>query len=227
MANKGREKVGFSALPTAKQREHGPVSIELVERQRGRDVGRYNLADITDLESRYRYRSAHDDTGEAEMFPFRVVLPHLDGNSDDANHVAQFELVGEIRYFPHDGNQALKPAPFAVAPYDERKYDKEIVIPNEHGNGTGSQGSQGGGGAASSSSSGSAIRDPFLNNLEIVTVGQESTPGLGPRNPTSHAATFDVYWQNRLVPNSGVTKLPFFPTNKLTKPELDELGRNW
>ena len=67
VASNGREKVGFSALPTAKQREHGPVSIELVERKRGRHIGTYNLADITDLESRYY----------TAILPHRATIPTI------------------------------------------------------------------------------------------------------------------------------------------------------
>lgn len=179
----------------------------------------FKLNDLKGMEHYYQVNAA-------KTFPFSMLLEH----KDDKNNEMKHKIHGEIRYYPHNGSRETMPILSdqfeAVLDQNEEDgldnddggdylwYDDDVSLMVGDGSANKKQknllSQRNIGNSQFSQHFGQADNDP--TDSTIGAKGSQS------------GKTFDIYWSHRLVPESKLTRLPFFPNEKWMSDHVDEVG---
>ena len=115
-------------------------------------------------------------------------------------HQVLFLFHPQIRYFPHNGSSETLPS---------RSYVKDSL----------------------SAGSASEDADDIPTQASALTQGPAQAPTSSASSSGSMTVaaerTLDVFWCHRLVPDSGLDSLPFWPSTKWENANLDKVGSHW
>jgi hypothetical protein len=130
--------------------------------------------------------------------------------------ITKHRVCGEIRYYPHNGAEETLP--------------KQSYLPSEDSFGTIVPAAEGGPDQVLDDG-----EDEEASYSSLTPVGRPSSSFID--SPTtlspSDALSFqdgrilDVFWSDRLVPESRVDSLPFFPDSRTELAEKERLGDKW
>jgi hypothetical protein len=151
----------------------------------------------------------------------------------------QHRIRGEVRYYPHDGSRETLPTGNDLleivkadhlnnneeenddddATEDEDVFFDALLFGGESSSNKRSKGTlTQGGNMLTQASQGTAIGRAAMTDDNFVDLTSDSS------DKPQISKVFDVYWSHRLVPESKVNRLPFFPSDKWLLDHRDEIG---
>ena len=182
-----------------------------------KDWERVSLAHLPNLERLFLEKAGR-------TFRFDCSVSHRDDDGRDVVH----EVQGEVRYYPHNGSGETLP---------DRSYSAEAAglgpVGSVSGGGSGEGGGvegalDGGGGGDDDGDDDDAEGCGGSGNFLTQAGGNAAAAGRGVAGaPLAAGRVLDVFWSHRLVPESGLEALPFWPSPHTISENRDALGPLW